>query len=248
MERDSHAGAPMVEVVDASVTRLHSHRVVASHVDWRVNAEEFWLVGGPHAAGKTAFVFTVAGLAPPAAGEVRVFGEILSSLREPELLKQRTRIGFVFKGGGRMFAELTVAENIALPLRYHRQCTDDQTGQRVNEILEATELTDEADSSAQTLGWARQQRLGLARALALNPELLFLDEPLSGLEARDRNWWRNFLKTLSQGSNLTEGRKMTLIATTNDFGSWAGEDHHRGLLQDGRWKPYGDGKEYPDML
>jgi ABC-type transporter Mla maintaining outer membrane lipid asymmetry ATPase subunit MlaF len=248
MEQDSQSGAPLVEVIDASITGSRTRRSVASHVDWRVASEEFWLIGGRQGSGKTAFLSTIAGLQRPRAGLIRLFGEDLSHLPEPELLKQRTRIGFVFKGGGRMFAGLTVAENVALPLRYHWQWNDEKAGERVHAILEATELTDEADSTAQILGWGRQQRVGLARALALNPELLFLDEPLSGLEARDRRWWRSFLDTLSQGAPLTEGRKVTMIATTNDFGSWSGGSHHRGLLQEGRWQQYGEGKESPDIV
>jgi ABC-type transporter Mla maintaining outer membrane lipid asymmetry ATPase subunit MlaF len=247
MERDSQSGEVLVEVVDASIARPRTRREVAGHVDWRVASEEFWIIGGRHDSGKTAFLSTFAGLHRPTAGAIRHFGEDLSRLPEPELLKRRARIGFVFKGGGRMFADLTVAENVALPLRYHRAGTDKEAGERVLAVLEATELTGEADSTAQTLGWARQQRVGLARALALNPELLFLDEPLSGLEARDRQWWRAFLNSLSEGAPLTDGRKMTMIATTNDFGSWAGGRHHCGLLQDGRWQPLGQGKEYPEI-
>ncbi|HUD84563.1 MAG TPA: hypothetical protein VMQ67_13720, partial [Candidatus Saccharimonadales bacterium] len=79
-------------------------------------------------------------------------------------------------------------------------------------------------------------------------ELLFLDEPLSGLEARDRQWWRKFLNTLWEGAPLTEGHKMTMIATTNDFGSWTGGSHHYGLLQGGRWQPNGEGKECPEII
>ena len=248
MEQNSQSGAPLVEVIDASITRPRSHDLVASHVDWRVASGEFWVVGGRQGSGKTSFLSTIAGLQRPAAGVIRLFGEEVSRLPEPELLRQRVRVGFVFKGGGRMFAELTVAENVALPLRYHREWTDEKAGERVHAILEATELAGEADSTAQSLGWGRQQRVGLARALALNPELLFLDEPLSGLEARDRQWWRKFLNTLWEGAPLTGGHKMTMIATTNDFGPWSGGSHHCGLLQDGRWQPLGEGKEAPEIF
>ncbi len=247
MEQNPQSGAPLVEVIDASIMLPRSHNVIASHVDWRVASGEFWVVGGRQGSGKTAFLSTVAGLNPPAAGVVRLFGEDLSQLPEPQLLRHRARVGFVFKAGGRMFEGLTVAENIELPLRYHHNWTDEKAGGRVDAILEATELAGEADSTAQSLGWGRQQRVGLARALALNPELLFLDEPLSGLEARDRQWWRKFLSLLSEGAPLTGGQKMTMIATTNDFGSWTGGSYRYGLLQDERWQPHGGAKEYPEI-
>jgi ABC-type transporter Mla maintaining outer membrane lipid asymmetry ATPase subunit MlaF len=247
MEQDPQPGAPLLEVVDASITPPRARRIIASHVDWLVAPGEFWVVGGRHGSGKTSFLSTVAGLQRPAAGVIRHFGEEMSQLREQELLKQRERIGFVFKDGGRMFADLTVAENVALPLRYHRDWRDGKIAERVREILEATELTPEADNTAQILGRDRQQRVGLARALALNPELLFLDEPLSGLESRDRQWWRKFLNMLRDGCPLTGGRKMTVIATTNDFGSWSEGTHHCALLEGGRWQSHGEVKDWPDI-
>jgi phospholipid/cholesterol/gamma-HCH transport system ATP-binding protein len=247
MEQNPQAGALSVEVIDAGIVRPRSQQVVANHVDWRVAPGEFWVVGGRQGSGKTSFLSTIAGLQRPASGVVRLFGEEPSRLAEPELLRQRSRVGFVFKGGGRMFAGLTVTENVALPLLYHCPAADEKVNERIDAVLEATELTEEADSTAQSLGWGRQQRVGLARALALEPELLFLDEPLSGLEARDRQWWRKFLNTLWEGAPLTGGRKLTIIVTTNDFGSWAGGGHHYALLQGERWQPYGDVKECPEI-
>jgi ABC-type transporter Mla maintaining outer membrane lipid asymmetry ATPase subunit MlaF len=247
MKTTSGSDTSLVEAVDVTVSPLHSNAVVASHVDWRLTAGEFWVVGGRHGSGKTSFLSTIAGLQRPATGVIRHFGEELSQLAEPELLRQRERIGFVFKGGGRMFAGLTVAENVALPLQYHLQWTEEKTAERVAAVLEATELAEESDKTAQNLGWGRQQRVGLARALALNPELLFLDEPLSGLEASDRQWWRKFLDMLSEGAALTGGLPMTIVVTTNDFGFWIGGGHHCGLLQDGRWQPHGEAKDWPDI-
>jgi phospholipid/cholesterol/gamma-HCH transport system ATP-binding protein len=247
MEQKSQSVAPVVEAVDANITRPRSNQVVASHVDWRVTAGEFWVVGGRHGSGKTSFLTAIAGLQRPADGVIRHFGQELSQLDEPELLRRRERIGFVFKAGGRMFTGLTVAENVALPLQYHRQWTEEKIAERVAALLEATELDEDANSAAQTLGWGRQQRVGLARALALNPELLFLDEPLSGLEAKDRQWWRKFLDTLSEGAPLTGRQPTTIIVTTNDFGFWSGGAHHCGLLEGGRWQPHGEVKEWPDI-
>jgi ABC-type transporter Mla maintaining outer membrane lipid asymmetry ATPase subunit MlaF len=248
MEQNPQFAGPLVEAIDASIAQPRSHHVLFSHVNWRVAAGEFWVVGGSQNSGKTSFLSTMAGLRPAAAGTVRHFGEDLSRLSEPQLLRQRARVGFVFKGGGRMFAELTVAENVALPLCYHKEWTEEEADPRVNAILEATALESEADTMAQGLGWGLQQRVGLARALALNPEVLFLDEPLSGLEARDRQWWRAFLKSLSEGSPLTEGRKMTIITATNDFGLWESANHRQGVLRDGRWQLIGEQANRSDII
>jgi len=248
MEQKSQPDAPLVEAIDVGIARPRSNQLIVSHVNWKVGAGEFWVVGGGQGAGKTSFLCTVAGLWRPAAGVVRHFGEDLAELSEQKLLRLRTRVGFVFKGGGRMLADLTVAESVALPLYYHLDWTDEQAGERVKVILQATELEWAADSKAQDAGWGCQQRIGLARALALNPEVLFLDEPLSGLDAHDRNWWRKFLETLWQGTPLTEGHKMTLVAVTNDFGLWSGGKHRRGLLRGGRWEEIGEREEIAEIV
>ena len=189
---------------------------------------EYWVIGGRHGSGKTDLLMTVAGLRHPAAGTVRIFGRKWLRCREAELLKRRTRIGFVFKGGGRMFGDLTVAENVALPLCYHRNWSVEEAEKEVGAILAATELAACAREPAQILGSEWQQRVGLARALILKPDLIFLDEPAGGLEARHRAWWRDFLAQLSDGSN---GQKVTVIAATNDFAIWRGAKCRFGLIK-----------------
>src|SRR5206468_1523503 len=100
-------------------------------------------------------------------GTYRFFGEAMP-IFEDARLPQRLRLGFVFDGG-QLFSQLTVAENIALPLRYHPGLTAAQTEERVKTLLEQTELTPWADSTPATLGRNWRKRAGLARSLALQP-------------------------------------------------------------------------------
>ena len=168
-------------------------------------------------------------------------------MSEAELLAQRTRIGFVFKGGGRMFSELTVAENVALALCYHRNWSAEQARDEVHETLEMTELTAVAQETAQTLGSDWQQRVGLARALALKPEVLFLDEPAAGLEARHRNGGGDFLAQLAAGASQSAGRKVTVIAATNDFALWHGGSHRYAMIKDKHWGVLREQAESPQI-
>jgi ABC-type sulfate/molybdate transport systems ATPase subunit len=121
-----------------------------------------------------------------------------------------------------MFAGLTVAENVALPLRYHREAAQSETEiqERVGAIIQMTGLEEWAGHTARNLGASWHPRVGLARALALAPEVLLLDEPLAGLEVRHRRWWLGFLDALAAGHALMRGRALTLITTTTDFGEW----------------------------
>jgi ABC-type transporter Mla maintaining outer membrane lipid asymmetry ATPase subunit MlaF len=243
----SQSSATLIEAVGASVQRTSSHRVVIEDVNWQVGAGEYWVVGGRHGSGKSAFLATMAGLQRPGAGVIRHFGRELAGLSEPESIALRKRVGFVFKGGGRMFPDLTVAENVALPLRYHRDWAGGEAIDAIQGLLEATVLTGLADGTAQSLTTGWQQRVGLARALALEPEVLFLDEPVAGLEASHRMWWRDFLEQLSQGAGWARGRKMTLIVATSDYSLWGGARRHFGHLKDGRWDCLGERSEIPEM-
>jgi ABC-type transporter Mla maintaining outer membrane lipid asymmetry ATPase subunit MlaF len=243
----SQSQEPVVEAVGASVCGMYSQGMAVVDLNWQVAAGEYWVVGGGHGSGKTALLLTLAGLYPPGAGVIRHFGQDLNRLSEQETIAQRLRVGFVFKNGGRMFDGLTVAENVALPLRYHRDWTGEKAVASIQALLETTELTALAASTAQDLTTGWQERVGLARALALEPEVLFLDEPMASLEPSHCLWWRGFLDQLSRGAACTDGRKMTLVATTCDFSLWSEERRHFALLKNQRWQSLGECAGHPKM-
>lgn len=232
------SNAPLIELAQVEVASARDQDVVQlESVDWRVHAGDFWIVGGARAVGKTDLIATAAALQRPRRGSVRLFGQDISELNETNILEQRLRIGFVFKNGGRMLTHLTVAENISLPLRYHNHCDAAQIDERVEKILAWTGLTPFAHNTAGMLSAPRQRRVGLARALALQPRVLFLDEPLADLETREKNWWLDFLAQLSGGETML--RQPTLVITTNRWQPW--EEHGRqfALLKNKRWLALG---------
>ena len=145
-------------------------------------------------------------------------------------LKERLRLGLVFDGG-QLFNHLTVAENVALPLRYHHNLSRSEAAAAVGELLECTELTPWAESTPGTLGRSWQKRAGLARALALQPEVLLVDNPLAGLDPRHVHWWLGFLDQLSKGHPLMHGRPLTLVVTTADFHPWKGHARQFAVLR-----------------
>jgi ABC-type transporter Mla maintaining outer membrane lipid asymmetry ATPase subunit MlaF len=238
---------PLIEAISVDVSAGRDQRVVLQGVDWKIAPGDFWIVGGPHGSGKTDLLATAAGLQRPAAGSLRIFGKDVTEMSEPGLLKQRARIGFVFKNGGRMFPELSVAENVALPLCYHRNLRPEEARAEVDAMLELTELTGMAREKAQWLGTGWPQRVGLARALILKPEILFLDEPVAGLELRHRQWWRNFLEQLSAGTSPAANGKMTVVTTTNDFALFQGGRPSFAVIKDKHWQVLGEQAEYPQV-
>lgn len=205
-------------------------------INWFVHRGDYWAVGGLPGAGKSQLLATAAGLARPLRGSLRLFGQDTFELETDEMERLRSRVGMVFADGGRLFRHLTVAENVALPLAYHG---DEEKGAEaelmVQQILEMTGLTDKADELPGKLDWNLRQRAALARALALKPEILFLDEPLRGLDHRQVRWWLDFLARLNAGQGAIGFKKMTLVVTTNELAAWKTHATRFGLINQRRW-------------
>lgn len=230
---------PVLEMREVSFGAMRDPtRVVASALNWTVRAGEFWAVAGPQRSGKSDLLYLAAGLMPPLRGryccfcvEMPVTGDAPLGAFPPA--------GLVFDGG-QLFSHLTVAENVALPLRYHERLSAEAARRRVEPLLEATGLTPFAERLPQALGRSWQKRAGLARALVLRPQLLLLDNPLGGLDARHRAWWLGFLGALARGDTTLALPPMTLIVTDDTFQPWARVATHFALLQEGRFEVIGD--------
>ena len=211
---------------------------VVEEVDWTVAAGEFWVVGAPQLSGKSDFLMMAGGLTAPMGGDYFFLGERMP-LFEESRLGHRLKLGLVFDGG-RLISQLTVAENLALPLRYHGHLAPAEIELRVTALLELTVLTPWAHHKSGTLGRSWQQRVGLARALALQPEVLLLDSPLTGLDVRHLTWWLDFLDQLSRGHDYLAGRPMTLVATADDLRPWRRHANRVACLAARRLRVLGD--------
>ena len=215
---------------------LEAH--VLEDVNWSVAQGEYWVVAGMDGSGKSNLMSMTAGLMPPRNGSYRLFGHDMP-IYEEELLPERLRLGLVFDAA-QLFHHLTVAENIALPLHYHRNLTRQEGADRVRAMLELTGLASLANSMPGALGRNWQKRTGLARALMLEPEVLLLDNPLGGLDLRHAGWWLDFLGQLSSGgSNHPNSRRMTLIVTAEDLRPWRNRAGQFAILQKKRFTALG---------
>ena len=212
---------PVIEMKAVSVGALRDQSVpVVEAINWTVTAGDYWVVAGLQGSGKTDFLLMTAGLMAPAQGAYRLFGEQMPMFDEARL-EERLRLGLVFDGG-QLFNHLTVAENVALPLRYHRNLSKAEAESEVRELVAALELTPWADSTPGTVGRNWHKRAGLARALALKPEVLLLDSPLTGLDIRHANWWLSLLDQFSRGHPLLQGQPVTLVVAAADLRPWKG--------------------------
>ena len=220
----------MIEMENVTVTSLSdASLVVAEGINWRVAAGDYWVVAGQQGSGKSDLLMMTGGLMAPASGVYRLFGEAMPIFDE-ERLPTRLRLGLAFDGG-QLFNHLTVWENVALPLRYHRDLAKSEAEGRVKELLIALGLSEWADSTPGALGRNWQKRVGLARALILAPEVLLVDNPLAGLDLRHASWWLDFLSHLSTGHPLVQGRPVTLVVSTADLRPWKGHARQFAVLK-----------------
>jgi ABC-type transporter Mla maintaining outer membrane lipid asymmetry ATPase subunit MlaF len=209
----------VIEMRGASIGALREASfTVVEDVNWTVQPGEFWVVAGQQHSGKSDLLMHAAGLMTPARGSCRVFGCETKDFGEAQLA-ERLRVGFVF-AGGKLFNQLTIAENVALPLRYQKNLTASAAARSVEALLELLELAPVAGSTPPDVSVNWRQRAALARALALKPELLLLDSPLGGLGGRHRQWLLKFLEQLSDGHEFFGGHPMTIVATTEDLPAW----------------------------
>lgn len=204
--------------------------VVLKDVNWSVAPGEFWVVGAPHSSGKGDFLMTAAGLLPPVAGSYKFYGN-LTRIFDESRLKDRLRTGFVFEQS-QLFNYLTVAENVALPLRYHQNLGVDEATAAIDELLAVTQLKPIAHVQPPDLPQSWHKRVGLARALAMRPDILLADNPLGALNARHAHWWRHFLDELSRGHLWLGNKPLTIVVTTDDFRHWRGERFQFALLKE----------------
>jgi ABC-type transporter Mla maintaining outer membrane lipid asymmetry ATPase subunit MlaF len=235
---------PVIELLDVAVGSPQQTEVAQIEgINWRVQRGEFWVIGGLHGSGKSNLLATAAGLQNPLSGVVKLFGRDASGLRERDLEEERRRIGLVFENGGRTFSRLTVSENIALPLRYHGNLSEAEVESELRRLMEPMGLVDLAHSSSRTISSGWQQRAALARALALKPEVILFDQPLSSVETRQRRWWFDFLPKLFSGTALEGQKPMTIVLTTEDVQPWIGLGTHFAVLKNNRWQFLGNRAE-----
>ena len=181
---DKLAGPPrdddvIVRVVD--VGKVFGDHVVLDGVNLEIHRGETMVIMGGSGCGKSTLLRLMVGSMAPESGHVDLLGKNLNDLDDNGLDALRLRAGVLFQSGA-LFNSLTVAENVALPLREHTKLDDATINIIVKIKLELVGLREAADLMPAEISGGMKKRAGLARAVALDPEVLFYDEPSSGLD------------------------------------------------------------------
>jgi putative ABC transport system ATP-binding protein len=231
-----------IEMIGVAIAAMQDPDFITlKDVNWSVAGGEFWVVGAPQHSGKSDFLMTTAGLIPPAQGRYKFYGNETRIFDEGRLA-DRLRMGLVFENA-ELFHYLTVAENVTLPLRYHRNLHPDDAAKAADELIELTGLKSIADIMPPNLPKSWHKRAALARALALQPDILLADNPLGALDARHSLWWLRFLDELNHAHQWLGGKTLTIVVTTDDFRPWRGDRRQFALLKDKSFVPLGSWNE-----
>ena len=208
-------------------TRFGAH-VVHREVDLSVLRGEVLCIVGGSGSGKTTLLREMLGLDAPDAGKIEVLGVTLSELSAKELVELRRHSGVLFQQGA-LFSALTVAENVELPLRELHTFDDDLIHELALLRIQMVGLSrDDGSKMPSELSGGMIKRAGLARALALEPRIVFLDEPTAGLDPESSEGFVELIRELHQELRLS------VVMVTHDLDTLVALSNRIAVIADQR--------------
>ncbi|MFB2538405.1 MULTISPECIES: ABC transporter ATP-binding protein [unclassified Acinetobacter] len=154
-------------------------RVIYAGVDIQIRRGKITALMGPSGTGKTTLLRLIGGQLKPDQGQVLLDGQDIAKMSRKALFEARARMGMLFQSGA-LFTDMNVYENVAFPIRAHRNYTEAQIAEIVSQRLEAVGLRGAEKMMPSELSGGMNRRAALARAIALDPELVMYDEPFAG--------------------------------------------------------------------
>ncbi len=191
---------PIIEM--KNVTIAFDDDVILKNINLAINEGDTFIVIGPSGGGKTVLLKTMAGIYQPKTGEVFCEGENLVSLSQEQRQRLAQHLGMQFQKSA-LFDSYTVYENVAFPLKEQGHYEDASVAQRVKECLEAVNLASSAHLYPHEISGGMRQRLGIARAIAMKPNIVFYDDPTAGLDPIHADKIVELILDLKQKHNST---------------------------------------------
>jgi phospholipid/cholesterol/gamma-HCH transport system ATP-binding protein len=221
-------------VVDvADLHKSFDRAEVLRGVSFQLDRGETLVVMGGSGSGKTVLLRHVAGLVRPDSGQVRVFGLAIEGLSEEQLLPIRRRMGYVFQGAA-LFDSLSVHENVAFPLREHTSLSEAEIHERIVHVLSLVGLAEDVlPLLPSELSGGMRKRVGIARALVIEPELMLFDEPTAGLDPTNSKMVGELIVQLKGGAGDTS------IVVTHDVELARTVADRLAILMNGRFAVVG---------
>ncbi len=203
-------GRPIIELVD--VYKRFGDLHVLRGINVRLNKGETTVIIGESGAGKSVVLKHIVGLLDPEKGEVRYRGQVIGGMKRRALTELRTHFGYLFQMSA-LFDSLTVEENLAFPLVEHRKLAEARIKEIVAQKLSMVGLDGIQSKKPADLSGGQRKRVALARAIALDPEVILYDEPTTGLDPPRADVINELIIKLKQETGATS------IVVTHDMAS-----------------------------
>jgi phospholipid/cholesterol/gamma-HCH transport system ATP-binding protein len=199
---------------------------VLNGIDLEIAQGETLAVLGRSGTGKSVLLKLIIGLQKPDAGSIRVHGQEITGLAPAQLNPVRKKIGFLFQEGA-LYDSLSIEENVAFPLRRHTELSEAERKDRVQELLSLVGMDKDSRKLPSQISGGMKKRVGLARALALEPDILLFDEPTAGLDPITATEIEELILTLQKE------RKTASIVVTHDLHGAKTVSDRLALLHEG---------------
>jgi phospholipid/cholesterol/gamma-HCH transport system ATP-binding protein len=209
-----------------ALSKSFGEQKVLDHVDLEVRRGQTVTVLGRSGTGKSVLLKLIIGLQRPDGGEIEVAGEEITAMPLDELNRVRKTVGFLFQQAA-LYDSLTVEENVVFPLQRHTKMSDGECRARASELLARVGMDDARTKMPGDISVGMKKRVGLARALALDPQIMLLDEPTAGLDPISAEEINDLIR------ELQEERQMSSVVVTHDMRSVKKVADHVALLDQG---------------
>jgi len=209
------------------VSKSFGERKVLRDISFTVEAGTAYVLLGRSGSGKSVTLKLICGLIKPDAGKIQVENEEITGLDSTGMIPIRKQMGFLFQSSA-LFDSISVGENVAFAMRRHTNKPDQEIHDVAQKALDQVGLGKEYDSMPSSLSGGMRKRAGLARALALEPSILLIDEPSAGLDPITSSEIDDLLLTIKKD------RQATLVVVTHNIPSARAVGDRMAFLDDGR--------------